>query len=605
MPRSAFQEAVMYIKEKLKKGPFLFDGAMGTYYSQLSKKTGNVCEEASLSDPGLILDIHREYIEAGADAITSNTFSANRLTYGGDEEKCRAIIEASWKIALKAVEGTEVIPFASIGPVNSLPDAEKRAEEYKWLADRFLEIGAKHFIFETFSQTDGLAETAEYIKKKDPESFIIICFSINADGFTREGMFAGDLLFEMAQCGAADVLGFNCGVSAGRMMEIMKKLKSRGLDRLAVALIPNAGYPVVVNNRAFYEGDPFYFAGKLAEMARKGAQIVGGCCGTTPVHIAEVRKLLDGKYPSAFTSEPRSDVPEEEKREPGSAFWRKLENRQRVFAVELDPPADTDLTKFMNGVRDLKAVKADIITIADCPIGRARMDSSLLACKITREEGIEALPHMTCRDRNLNATKALVMGQYAEGIRNILIVTGDPVPTAERDEVKSVYQFNSRKMAAFMTSLNERMFPNPMHLFGALNVNARNFDIQLRLAKAKQKEGITGFLTQPVLTPEAFENLKRARTELSGYILGGIIPVVSERNARFMNNEIAGINVDERVVSMYAGKSREESEELAIRISAEIAGRIIPYTDGFYIMTPFQRTGLVSRIIAEIRKVSG
>ena len=593
----------MDIREKLKKGPFLFDGAMGTYYSQLSKRPGYMCEQASLTEPELILGIHKEYIEAGADAVASDTFSANRPAFKGNEDVCRKVIEASWKLVLQAVEGTEVFPFACIGPVDVILDPQKRDEEFKWISDRFIDLGAKYFIFETHSQTECLADIAEYIKSRIPDAFIIMCFSINADGFTREGVFAGDLLSEMAQCSAIDVLGFNCGTSAGRMIDIMKRLKGRGLDRLAMALMPNAGYPIVQNNRAFYEGDPYYFASKLLEMAKMGAQIVGGCCGTTPVHIAEARKLLDNRNSKSGPAEIIKSTEHTDRPEPGSAFWKKLENGQQVIAVELDPPADIDLTKFMNGVKNLKAANADIITIADCPIGRARMDSSLLACKITREEGVEALPHMTCRDRNLNATKALVMGQYAEGIRNILIVTGDPVPTAERDEVKSVYQFNSRKMAAFMSSLNERMFPHPMHLFGALNVNAANFDVQLHLAKLKQQEGIIGFLTQPVLTPEAFENLKRARAELPGYILGGIIPVVSERNARFMNNEISGINVDDKVTEMYIGKSREEAEDIAVNISVQVAKRIMPFTDGFYIMTPFQRTGLVARIIGEIRKI--
>lgn len=265
--------------------------------------------------------------------------------------------------------------------------------------------------------------------------------------------------------------------------------------------------------------------------------------------------------------------------------------------MELDSPADADVVKFMKGAWELKGAGADIITIADCPIARARMDSSLLACKIRRELSMDALPHMTCRDRNLNATKALLFGLYAEGVRNILLITGDPIPTAERDEVKSVYQFNSRKLAAFVTSLAKKSLPGPFHLFGALNVNARNFDVQLRLAKEKAEKGMVGFLTQPVLTPRAFENLKRAREELDAYLLGGVIPVVSERNARFMDSEINGINVDPAITEQYVGKNRAEAEELAVEISSEIMRRISPYVDGYYLMTPFGRTGLIARII--------
>lgn len=212
---------------------------------------------------------------------------------------------------------------------------------------------------------------------------------------------------------------------------------------------------------------------------------------------------------------------------------------------------------------------------------------------------MDALPHMTCRDRNLNATKALLLGLYAEGIRNVLLVTGDPIPSAERDEVKSVYQFNSRKLAAFAASLGKQVLPGSFHLFGALNVNARNFDVQLKLAKEKEEKGMIGFLTQPVLTEEAFENLKRAKEELSGYILGGVIPVVSARNARFMDSEINGINVDPKITELYEGKTRAESEDLAVEISVEIMKRISGFTDGYYLMTPFGRTGLIVRIMKE------
>ena len=195
------------------------------------------------------------------------------------------------------------------------------------------------------------------------------------------------------------------------------------------------------------------------------------------------------------------------------------------------------------------------------------------------------------------------MGLHAEGIRNILLVTGDPIPTAERDEVKSVYQFNSRKLASFVSSLGQSVLPSPFHLFGALNVNALNFDVQLRLAKGKLERGILGFLTQPILTEQAFENLKRAREELGGaYILGGIIPVVSAKNARFMDSEINGIRVDETITQMYEGKNRAEGEELAVTISAEIAKRIAPYVDGYYLMTPFQRTALICRILEKIKE---
>jgi len=584
----------MEIREKIKQGPLLFDGGMGTYFSRRSRRPGSGCELANLSQPELIAGIHREYLEAGAQAVKTNTFAANRISFQGDEELVRQVIHAGWTLAAEAAQAYGAYVFADLGPVSVLEGA---AEEYCWVADRFLEEGATNFLFETNASADGLAEAARHIRARVPEAYIITTFAVRPDGFTREGVYAADLLAELWSSGAVDAVGLNCVCGARHMLEL-----SRTLDHseITLALMPNAGYPVVVDNRTFYDGDPAYFAAQLAEMAGEGAAILGGCCGTTPVHIAQAKRALLERVhavPAAQAQEP--SAPEEAG--PSSAFWEKLRRGERVFAVELDPPADATLTRFMEGARELKRAGVDIITIADCPIARARMDSSLLACKVRRELDMEALPHMTCRDRNLNATKALLLGLYAEGIRNVLLVTGDPVPTAERDEVKSVYQFNSRKLAAFVSSLGENALPEPFHLFGALDVNARNFDVQLRLAKEKLERGMVGFLTQPVLTQQALDNLKRARRELDAYLLGGIIPVVSARNARFMDSEINGINVDPRITALYEGKDREEGEALAVQISARIAEEIAPYVDGFYLMTPFQRTGLICRILEVIR----
>jgi homocysteine S-methyltransferase len=279
-----------------------------------------------------------------------------------------------------------------------------------------------------------------------------------------------------------------------------------------------------------------------------------------------------------------------------------LEQGKKIFAVELDPPKNAELGKFMSGAWTLKGAGVDAITIADCPIGRARMDSSLLACKLRRELDIDPLPHMTCRDRNLNATKALLLGLSVEGVDNVLVVTGDPIPSAERDEVKSVFNFNSRKLSHFIADLNQQELERPFHVFGALNVNARNFHVELARAKQKVEAGVSGFLTQPVLTAEALENLKLAHKTLDAKILGGIIPVVSYRNACFMQSEIAGITVAEEIIELYKDKSREEAEALAVKISARIAKEIAPYVDGYYLMTPFLRVNLMVQIMDEIRK---
>ena len=291
--------------------------------------------------------------------------------------------------------------------------------------------------------------------------------------------------------------------------------------------------------------------------------------------------------------------------EKDDAFLRKLNAGKKVIAIELDSPKDADLTNYLAGAKRLQAAGADLLTIADCPIARARMDSSLVACRVHRELGLCTLPHMTCRDRNLNATKALLLGLYAEGVREVLAITGDPIPTAERDEVKNVYQFNSRKLAQYIVSLagEGREMPSPMTVFGALNLNARNFEVELRRAGEKLENGMSGFLTQPVLSEQAVENLRRTRETLGERekILAGIMPVVSQRNAIFMENEVNGIHVAEEIMEAFAGLDREQGEALGLEISLKMAREALPYADGFYLMTPFNRVALMERLIARLK----
>ena len=585
------------IREYLEKNILLFDGAMGTYLTSKDRTYRNAPEAANLEKPDLIRDIHMEYLQAGSMAITTNTFGANRQNFPDD---CDRIIERGYRLAEEAASKYNAFVFADIGPMDigaiELPeDVDESEHEYIRIAGRFLELGATNFIFETHSIPDGIPEAARFIKEKNPDAFIIASFAVLPDGFTRDGVFASQLAQIIGECPYIDAFGMNCIQDAVHMKEMASRLELNGK---ILSLMPNAGYPTVLSHRVFYEGDPAFYAQSVADMANVGARILGGCCGTTPLHIKMISKLL----PKAAGTEGRKTVAADETEDTvTSHFWQKLTTGGRPIAVELDPPENASLAKFMAGATRLRDAGVDILTIADCPIARARMDSSLLACKVRRELELDVIPHMTCRDRNLNATKALLLGLYAESVRNVLLVTGDPIPTAERDEVKSVYQFNSRKLAAFVSELGRQTLPGGFHIFGALNVNARNFDVQLKLAKEKINKGMVGFLTQPVLTDTAVQNLKRAKEELDAYILGGLIPIISERNARFMDSEVNGISVSPEIIRQYVGKDRAQSEELAVEITTRIAKEIKPYVDGYYIVTPFNRTSLIERILKQLR----
>lgn len=580
------------IREYLAHKPLLFDGGMGTYYKAAP---GADCEMANLTDPEGVKKVHAEYLAAGAQAIKTNTFGLPRMAAAqmpGWEE----LAEAGWKLACDAAAEKDAAVFADLGPA---PDTEAApaSSAYGLVAQQFAALGAKNFLFETLSSDVGIVEAVKALRVAVPDAFVMVSFAVLPDGYTREGLLFRDLLRRMEQSGVVDAVGLNCVSAPGAMKKLMQGL---GETLLPLSVMPNAGYPTVLGGRTIYEGDPQYFAGQMERLHAMGVGILGGCCGTTPKHLAATVEALGGSAPKEIpVVQPEQKKPQPER----NRFWETLEQPgKKPIAVELDPPESGDVAKFMAGARELQAHGADIITIADCPIARARMDASILACKIHRELGVEALPHMTCRDRNLNATKALLLGLSAEGVHNVLTVTGDPIPSADRDEVKSVFNFNSRMLARYITGLGETVLTTPFRVFGALNLNARNFSVQLQLAQKKEENGMVGFLTQPVLTAQALENLKLAHETLHGKILGGIIPVVSQRNALFMNSEVSGITVDQEIIDRYAGLDRAQGEELAVRISTTIAKEIAPYVDGFYLMTPFGRTGLMGRIMDEIRK---
>ena len=586
----------MNIRKHLQKGlPLVLDGAMGTLFAALPRQSEAACENANLDAPQQILAIHKAYLQAGANAIQTNTFSLSAAICQGRAEDAQHLLKAGCDLAKQAVSGTDAVVFADIGPA-PLGMRVTPAQAFIQQMDWFLQEGFTCFLLETLPSDEGIAEAAAHLKVRCPDAFLLVSYAVRPEGFTREGISGKGLLERTAALPQVDAVGLNCVSGPHHMLSLLKGINRHGKY---LSVMPNAGYPTVVGRRTVYQGTPEYFAERMVQLRTAGASILGGCCGTTPEHIAATATALQ-EMPAMAVIQTDTQEPENQPTTHPNPIWDKLEAGQRIIAVELDPPADDRIAPFLSDVQTLMDAHVDAITIADCPIARPRADSSLLACKLKRELNMAVLPHMTCRDRNLNATKALLLGLAMEGVRNVLIVTGDPVPTEERSAVKSVFNFNSRKLAAYITELNSQL-AHPFRIFAALNLNAVNFRVQLDLAKEKESCGVSGFLTQPVLSKEALENLKLARQELKGKILGGVFPIVSYRNACFLNNEIAGMRVAPEIAGLYMGLERDEAEKLAARISVQIAKEIEPYTDGWYLMTPFRRVGLIREIVKELK----
>ena len=361
----------MNIREYLAGGkPLLFDGAMGTYYAARPDRAEIPCERANLSAPEEIAAIHRAYLEAGARAIRTNTFDA-----GGDWETAEAVLRAGSAVARAAAEPFGAWVFADLGPAPREGSLSPGAA-YRRQAEVFLAQGLTHFIVETLPTDEGVPELARDLKARCPQAFLLVSFAADPGGFTREGLSARVLLERTAALPEVDGVGLNCVSGPRHLLEFVRGLDLSALRGKPLSVMPNAGYPTVLGRRAVYQGGPDYFAGQLADIARSGAALVGGCCGTTPAHIAQAARALEGlsARPPALPAQPRARA---EPRPERNRLRDKLAAGKRVIAVELDPPADDSVDAFMEGVRALRDAGADAVTVADCPVGRPRADSSL------------------------------------------------------------------------------------------------------------------------------------------------------------------------------------------------------------------------------------
>ncbi|MGB8455196.1 MAG: bifunctional homocysteine S-methyltransferase/methylenetetrahydrofolate reductase [Anaerocolumna sp.] len=590
----------MRIQDYLKKHKLIIDGAMGTYYSRLENNDNAVSEYANLTAPDKILKIHRNYIKAGARLIRTNTFAANQQVLNITPTEQAELITASYQLAKQAVteSGTEVYIACDIGPI---PELGGRSEddildEYKLICDTFMEQKPDIILFETFSDLSYIKKLIPYIKSRTPEVFIITNFCLNKNGYTSKGTSAKVLLEEIGEINGIDAGGFNCGIGSGHMYHILKKL-SFPPDKFIIAA-PNAGYPEQFQNRMIFMDNEAYFEGNMQRIAELGVDIIGGCCGTTPGYIKNITEkinLLEGNRGIRINPSLKK---EEQKELRTNEFYDLFASGKKVIAVELDPPFDAKDDQIIGCAHKLKASGADIITMADSPMGRSRVDSILMGIKLMRETGISVMPHVCCRDKNMIAMRSGLLGAYANGIRNILIVTGDPIPSENRQSTTGVFDYNSIQLMNYVKEMNREHFSEePIYYGGALNYGRGPVEKVIERMKKKMEAGARYFLTQPIFTDEDVERIQYIKSKTDTKILCGIMPLVSYRNANFIKNEITGINVPDWVISRYTpDMTREEAEWAGAEIASEIIAKLSSCADGYYFMLPFNRVSFMDKI---------
>lgn len=589
----------MKLKEYLKSNRLVTDGAFGTYLETCFPQEGNVAELCNLTDPEKVKHIHKSYIESGAKLIRTNTFAANTM-FLRDMDQVKEVIVKGYEIAAQAVKetGREVFVGADIGPIydTGFLGREVILEEYKKICDEFLSCGAEIFVLETQSEFTYVKEITEYIKAKG-DAFVLVQFSVDKSGYTRSGVSFQGIIDKAWAMDSIDACGFNCGVGAAHLYRLLKQASFPG-DKYVTAL-PNAGYPVTLRGKTVYADSRDYFVDTMANVAELGVEILGGCCGTTPAYIEKLSERLRD-IPLAK----KKILPKEKKVTAGNAsvFSEKFSQKKKPIIVELDPPFNADAAKVMKGAEILKDAGVDLISLADSPMARARADAGKLAVKIQNELNISVMPHIACRDRNLIAMRSGILGDYINGIRHFLVVTGDPVERDARSRVTPVFDFNSITFMEYLSQMNEEVFgEEPVFYGGALNYHGANVEAIIKRMKQKIEMGCSMFLTQPVYSGEDMERIAYIKEHTDTKIICGIMPLVSYRNAMFIANEMPGIRVPEEVISRYRpDMTREEGEEAGIACALSIAEGLKNIADGYYFITPFNRASMIAGIMQQL-----
>lgn len=600
------------LKEILQHRKLICDGAFGTYYAQ-KYDTKELPELANALHPERVKEIHGEYLAAGADIIRTNTYACNTVTLRQDMEQVKNLIWQGYAWAKEAVcaqkeanagatrnstNPEERYIAADIGPIpcENIADKENIRQEYVEICETFLEAGAELFLFETFGDLEDILPAISLIGEK---AFVIVQFSMNQFGYSNAGLSARKLMEEAEKCEYIDAMGFNCGVGPGHMQKIIRSLELSGKKFLTA--LPNAGYPQNLSNRMIFSNTNLkYFADKISDIAKDGAGIVGGCCGTTPEYIRRISDIVDCRQTEPVWKSAGSKA--QTVMGENHAFFAKKHAEgsvKKLIAVELAPPLGCDDEKLMEAAHLLQVSGVDVLTFPDSPSGRTRADSVLMAKKVAAETGICVMPHLCCRDKNAIAMRSQLLGAHINGIHNYLVITGDPIPTMVRASVKSVFNFDSVGLMQIIADMNETQFAEaPVCFGGAINQGRRNLDVEIGRVKKKMAAGASFFLTQPVSSREGVERLRRVKEETGARILCGVMPFVSLKNALFMKNEMTGIDVTEEVLARYhENMTREEGEQAGIALAKEIIAQTSDFVDGYYFSFPFNRVHMLKEIL--------
>jgi methionine synthase I (cobalamin-dependent)/5,10-methylenetetrahydrofolate reductase len=597
-------------------GTHVMDGAMGTVLYQRGVFV-NVCyDELCLSQPDVVLAVHADYVRAGAELIETNTFGANpiKLSAFGLEGRTEEINEAAASLARKAA-GDRSCVLGALGPLGiriepwGPTSVDEATDLFARQATGLAAGGVDGFILETFSDVEEIAQAFRALRRVAPDRPVFAQMTFGEDGFTAYGTTIETVVEQLTSLGA-DVIGLNCSVGPSAMLLGVERMVAAA-DR-PVSALPNAGLPRDVGDRKIYLASPEYMARYGRRMAEAGAKFVGGCCGTTPEHTRHLAGLLGGagprQRPATVVDVARDGTSSASEPVPlgaRSGMGRKLSQGEFIRGVELTPPRGWEPRELVAGARHLRDVGVDTIHIVDGPADRSRIASIPAAIVLERELGVETVPHYSCRDRNMLGMVGDLLGAAAAGIRNVLLVTGDP-PRQGPYDTGGVYDIDSIGLTNVARRLNLGMDPGGGSIGAptsfvvgvAVNPGAIDLEEEIRRFEWKAEAGADFAVTQPLFDPEGFLDFVRRVEGFGVPIIAGLWPPLSLRNTEFLAHEVPGIAVPTDVIDrMRAADERGETaaNREGIALTREVLDAIRGVIAGVMVSAP---GGRVDRAIA-------
>ncbi|HWQ88488.1 MAG TPA: bifunctional homocysteine S-methyltransferase/methylenetetrahydrofolate reductase [Desulfitobacteriaceae bacterium] len=603
--------------QKLRHSLLVGDGAMATELYRLGVPIGVCCQELCLSQPDLVRSVHCSYLEAGAGLLETNSFGANRdgLSRYGLEHKVTGINRAAVKLAREAAGEKAFI----VGAMSSVTAGRIRTQAPEIYRDQFEEqaVALLHaepdgIMLETFLDTEELLLAVEVVRSLT-DLPLFAQLALPEAGRTRDGYMIGTAFARLRAAGA-DVVGLNCLLGPA---EILRTLENSRIDPSAlISVFPNAGRLGYDEGEYQYKSTPEYFADSALRLRQQGVRVIGGCCGTTPVHIRAIAQALAGLEPLVRLNPPSLAAEEEQQSCRVEVQARKKESivdlvrRDYTVIVELDPPKDLNTEDFLRGCQELHKAGAAAITLAENSLANVRMSNLALGAILKSRYEIEPLLHITCRDRNLIGQQSCLMGLDALSINHILVITGDPSHVGDLPGASSVFDVNSFELIRLTKQLNEgisfsgRLLKQQAHFVvgAAFNPYVRNWEAALKRLDRKIAAGADYIMTQPVYDSRTVSKIYEATKNLPVPVFIGIMPLTGQRNAEFLHNEVPGISLTPEVLKRMQGLQGAAGRQEGLALSRELIDAAMPYFKGLYLITPFSNYEMTAQLTAYIKQ---